>query len=76
VEEAEASDDTDGVEVEVDVDGDLPCVAEEVVVVVVASCNHREVEVVAGTNPWKKEKEGFCEQFVLWNVIRLRLVSI
>jgi hypothetical protein len=47
-----------------------------VVVVVVASCNHREVEVVAGTNPWKKEKEGFCEQFVLWNVIRLRLVSI
>jgi CMP-2-keto-3-deoxyoctulosonic acid synthetase len=56
VEEAEASDDTDGVEVEVDVDGDLPCVAEEVVVVVVASCNHREVEVVAGMNPWKREK--------------------
>jgi hypothetical protein len=54
VEEAEASDDTDGVEVEVEVDGDLPCVAEEVVVV--ASCNHREVEVVAGMNPWKREK--------------------
>lgn len=76
MEEAEASDDTDGVEV--DVDGDRPCVAEEVVVVVVvASCNHREVEVVAGTNPWKKEKEGFCEQFDKFEfVMRLRLVSI
>lgn len=38
------------------VDGDPPCVAEEEVVVEVASCNHREV--VAGMNPWIRGKEG------------------